>query len=231
MRRDRAGITLVFSMRKNLDFRGRWIKSSKPADLSQSWWFSATRVTLRESPRTHRHHLCVHPVKSVHALLLFRAEAPAGITPRAQILLHRFADCDVLDLNLIAEIDRSLRRRRPVVLLWQTPLEDGQRSFRPNRHDNIQRDIIGITAARAFHKARPRRRCNPVRDSVRDARWADAIPQDNCRHKFSSCISCGRCGARKASWRRKEIFQLAAAGLQDCHATIVPADPGLRRQD
>src|ERR1700758_1876128 len=127
MNRNRSAITLVFSMWKNSNFRGRWIEPGKLADLSQTWWFSATGATLRESPRIHRHHLCIQPLKSVHAFFLLHAEAPASITSRAQILLYRFADRHVLDLDLIAKVDGRFRRRSAVILLRQIPFEDRQR--------------------------------------------------------------------------------------------------------
>ena len=47
-------------------------------------------------------------MKRVHALFLLHAEAPAGITARAQILLHRFTNTNILDLDLVAELYRSL---------------------------------------------------------------------------------------------------------------------------
>ena len=50
-------------------------------------------------------HRCVHAVEGVDAFFLLRAEAPALVAARAQVLLHGFADSDVLVLNLVAEAD------------------------------------------------------------------------------------------------------------------------------
>lgn len=51
MEAEGAAITLVFSVQKNLKFVAGSIKPAKLAVLSQNWWFSATRKTVRRESR------------------------------------------------------------------------------------------------------------------------------------------------------------------------------------
>ena len=78
------------------------------------------------------------------AFFLLHAEAATGITSRAKVLLDCFADGDILDLNLVAEIDGRFGRGRTEILFGQIPFKDGERALRFERQDNIERDIIGI---------------------------------------------------------------------------------------
>jgi hypothetical protein len=57
------------------------------------------------------HEVGVHPMKSVNSFFLFDAESTARVTARSQILLHGFADPDILNLNLMAEFHRRFGRR------------------------------------------------------------------------------------------------------------------------
>src|SRR6202021_1601021 len=70
---------------------------------------------------TSLHRLDIHPMKRVHAFFLFHAVASARVASGSQILLHGFADADILDLNLLAEFHRALRHWRRMVFFRQIP--------------------------------------------------------------------------------------------------------------
>src|SRR5207237_9688472 len=68
-------------------------------------------------------------------------------------LLYSLANCHILELNMMAELDRSHRRITVVGLSdGQIPLEDGQRSLLAKRQHDIQRKIIRITVDHPVRK-------------------------------------------------------------------------------
>jgi hypothetical protein len=54
---------------------------------------------------------------------------------------------------------------------------------------------------------------NPIRDSVRDERWANDPFPDSCPRRSSNCISCRRCAARTTSFPQRETSPSVSATL------------------
>src|SRR5207237_1092954 len=79
----------------------------------------------------------IHAMEGVYAAFLPHAVSSALVAARRQVLLYSLANCHILELNMMAELDRSHRRITVVGLSdGQIPLEDGQRSLLAKRqHD------------------------------------------------------------------------------------------------
>ena len=88
----------------------KWVNTGEPEDLIPLLALGDSRsseflTALDFLNAFLLHPLPIHTVKRVHALLLFNAVTPGAVTARAQIFLHRLADANILDLDLIAELD------------------------------------------------------------------------------------------------------------------------------
>src|SRR5256885_15992948 len=73
-------------------------------ELARNSAYMARLVNHGGSLSAFPHDFRIHPVKSVHALFLRHTEPPVGVAPRPQILLHCFANTDILQLDLVAEL-------------------------------------------------------------------------------------------------------------------------------
>lgn len=56
-------------------------------------------------------------MERVHTSFLCHAEASPRVAAGAQVLLHHFADADILDLNLVAELHGRFGRRAAMLFL------------------------------------------------------------------------------------------------------------------
>src|ERR1700730_4774712 len=112
--------------------------------------FSDASSTI--SSVSHFHPFRIHPMERVHASFLCHAEAPTRVAAGAQVLLHDFADADILDLNLVAEFHARFRRRAGMLFLRQVPFKDRHRALRSNRQHDVQRNIIWVAVQHPVRK-------------------------------------------------------------------------------
>src|SRR4051812_6396417 len=91
------------------------------------------------------HRLAIELVKVIQAALLLHAVAPAAVTARTQVALHDLADAAVLKLNVVAELKRLFRHVRLEHIFRKEPQEDGDALLRPERQDDVEAHIVGVT--------------------------------------------------------------------------------------
>jgi len=84
-------------------------------------------------------------MECVHTFFLCDAVAAPFVAAGVQVLLHPFADRDILNLHLVTEFGGIARRRTGQGGFGQVKIKDGQRSFGFERKDDIQGNIIRIT--------------------------------------------------------------------------------------
>src|SRR5205085_11827775 len=59
--------------------------------------------------------------------------------------MNHFADADILHLDLIAELNRRLGNITGQRRFREIPLEDSSSPVRTYRHDDVQRNVVGVT--------------------------------------------------------------------------------------
>src|SRR6267154_73789 len=82
---------------------------------------------------------CMKPFFLLHTV------AAAVVAGGMQILLDDLADAGVLHLNFIAESQCFAGSFAPQILFRQIPFKNRERAFWPERQDDIERYVIGIT--------------------------------------------------------------------------------------